>query len=411
MVGMLVLKSARDIECENKKLANKYSPLLVLFPEIKEGSTRKNNSNTDSPKKGLPPLDQDYHPRDIGLILDSARLPDDGVFKNLLRHLGIRRGGLKPRRDQLLDAMSKNEFNGNELKYIHLIDEKGPKDVEKFWRFYAGIKDKDTKYPRKAYARVVRGSGRFENYISIQYWLAFFFNDFDNVHEMDWEMVSIILKNVGPEEQLKENSNNIPWAPLACAYNAHWGSFRKPWKYVEKVIDEHSEKSINIGCHPVAYIANGSHASYFSDYPSSRNVAVDFMPALKSVIRKAKEGLGIGVVDYVPSFEDKHTVKLLPEVEVIPDPDENGKWSGEWRWLNFTGHWGSTPKRSFIDRIWLLGTIVTFLKKEPTQEDGPVGPNVGHGSCWDKPFDRVNFDCQNDVGNEDWLETISGTTY
>ena len=380
--------SASSLHAENELLAQKYRPLLVLFPEIEPGSKRKEHHHSGHSLGSVPPLDQDYHPRDIRLILDNARLPVTGVFK-YLRYLGIRER--KTSREQLLCSMSENN-----IQYIDLIDEHGPKDVDKFWRVYASIPNKDNNpdYHRKTYARVIRGSGRFENYISIQYWLAYFFNDFANVHEMDWEMVSVILKVVGSIEK-----------PIACVYNAHIASFRKPWSNVEKVDD--SKNKNPLGSHPVAYIANGSHASYFSDYPSSFNVAEEHLkPVLQKLIKMTNISAGLGFTDYVPGFEDKHTVKCFPDVEVIPEPDENGYWPDEyWRWLNFEGNWGSSPelslKQRFIIKIPIFGKLVNLLKR-PIQEAGPTGPNVGHGSCWNKPFEWVNVECLDAEDVTDW---------
>lgn len=171
-----------ELDIENEKLAKKYRPLLVLYPEIEDGSRRKDHYHPAGERLGRPPLDQDYHPRDIRLILDHVWLRD-------------RKG--KPSREDVMDVMSKNK-----VKYIDLIDGKGPKHVNKFWKVYASISNKDhildeenePLYGRKVYARVIRGTRWFENYISIQYWMAFFFDDWANVHEMDWEMGSVILK-------------------------------------------------------------------------------------------------------------------------------------------------------------------------------------------------------------------------
>ena len=387
--------SATDLAADNDRLAKKYCPFLVLFPEIEDGSERKDHHHPGHSLGSAPPLDQDYYPRDIRLILDNARLPATGAFK-YLRYLGIRRK--KPSRERLLDAMSKNK-----IKHIHLIDEQGPKDVDNFWRAYAGIRNKDDnpEYRRKAYARVIRGSGRFGNYISIQYWLAYFFNDFANVHEMDWEMVSVTLKIVGSAE-----------TPIACAYNAHIGSFRKLWEDVHKVDDVGNRNPL--GLHPVAYIANGSHASYFSDYPSSFNVAEEYLkPVLKTVIRITNVGAGLGFTDYVPGFEDEQTARCFPDVEVVPEPDKDGKWSGDWRWLNFEGKWGSPKelslKQRLIAKIPLVSTLVNLFER-PIQDGGPLGPNAGHGLCWDKPFDWVNVECFDAEESRDWLGKVKGTS-
>ena len=367
-----------DENLENKRLAMKYRPLLVLYPEIADGSRRKDHHRRGHGLGSPPPLDQDYHPRDIRFVLDHACLP--GSKEN------------SPR-EQVLDAMSENKVN-----YIDLIDKRGPKEVDKFWRAYAEAKKKDSNpgYQRKAYAWVVKGSGRFKDYISIQYWLAYFFDDWANVHEMDWEMVSIILKKTDSTEE-----------PVACVFNAHDGAFRKSWEDVHKVDDGGNKDSD--GLHPVAYIANGSHASYFSDYPSSFNVAEKYLrPMLKTVIRMVNIGIGADFTDYVPSFKDG--VKCFPDVEVIPGPDKNGKWSGDWRWLNFKGKWGSPAELSLKERlipdIPLLRTFIKVFER-PIREAGPPGPNARAGSCWARPFDWVNLECLDAEESRDWLRKIS----
>ncbi|NVL91232.1 MAG: hypothetical protein HWN69_09645, partial [Desulfobacterales bacterium] len=339
-----------DIERDKRRLALKYRPLLVLFPEIPDDSERETYHRSGHSIGSVPPLEYDYHPRDIYLVLDHARIPPRGLYK-CLRHIGIR--GRRLPTEKLLKEMEKNEID-----HIDLIDEKGPKDVAKFWRFYSKIKDKDDNYPRKAYARVIRGEKRFKDYISIQYWMAYFFDDWANVHEMDWEMVSVILKKQGDGEE-----------PVGCIYNAHLGSFRKRWEDIEKADDD---KNLNSqGLHPVAYIANGSHAAYFCDYPPSFNVIEKYVkPMLKAMIRLVSVAGGSPVayfIDYVPSFHDKNNVKILPEVDIIPEPctdeecpdkpKEHGKakiqehWHDEWRWLNFTGKWGSPVELTPIQLI------------------------------------------------------------
>lgn len=364
---------------ENKRLAIKYRPLLVLYPEIKDGSRRKDYHHRGHRLGSPPPLDQDYHPRDICLILDHARLP------------GVKE---KPTREQILEAMSENK-----VEYIDLIDSHGPKDVDKFWRVYAEVKKKDNnpEYQRKAYARVVKGSGRFTDYISIQYWLPYFFDDWANVHEMDWEMVSIILRKLDSTEE-----------PVACVYNAHIGSFRKPWEDVHKV-DDAGNKNPH-GLHPVAYIANGSHASYFSDYPPDFNVAEKYLRhMLAMVVRIAN--IGKDFTDYVPRFEEG--VRCFPDIEIIPHPDNNGKWSGGWRWLNFQGKWGSPVELSLKERlipcIPLLRTLLKVLQR-PIREAGPTGPNARIGLCWDRPFDWVNLECSDATKTRNWIGEIGGAS-
>lgn len=395
-------------------LVMKYRPLLVLFPEIPEGSQRKEHHHKGYSIGSVPPLDHDYHPRDIRLVLDSARIPPRGIYK-ILRYIGVR--GKRLPTEKLIDEMAENKID-----HIDLIDEKGPKDVDKFWRFYvktAKAKDKDgsDKYPRKAYARVIKGSSKFKDYISIQYWMAYFFDDWANVHEMDWEMVSVILKKQGDGEE-----------PVGCIYNAHLGSFRKRWKDVKK-----ADKDMNVdnkGFHPVAYIANGSHAAYFEDYPQSFNVIEKYVkPMLKAMVRLVSVAGGSPVayfIDYVPSTDNEKNIKILPEVDVIPEPctdkecpdkpKEHGKakiqehWHDEWRWLNFTGKWGSpvelTPTQLFCRKIPIINWVLRIkgFFDRPIREGGPPGPNARVGACWREPFEWANTECIKPEEHENWIE-------
>ena len=364
----------------NKALADKYRPLLVLFPEIKENSVRKehhhdvgNKPGPAGPEPGRPPLDMDYHPRDIRLVLDNTWLPVRGWDKMTAPE----------KRERLLAGMA-----GNEALHIDLVDRRGPQQVDNFWSVYAGIKDKDTNYPRKAYTRIIRGNGLFKDYISIQYWLAYFFDDWANVHEMDWEMVSVILKKTATIEE-----------PVACVFCSHIGAFRKPWKDVDKAIDA-SVKNEK-GLHPVVYVANGSHASYFSDYPSHINVSEPYLnPGLRTLIRAL--GVGRPFTDYVLSFEQGD--KRFPEVEVIPEDER--EWTEGWRWLKFNGNWGSPAELSIfhrlIARIPLAGHLPKLFQR-PIKEAGPKGPNT-RGTCWHNPFDWGNLECLDAPENRNWFE-------
>jgi hypothetical protein len=360
---------------ENQRLADKYRPLLVLYPEIEDGSQRNEHHHPDY-GPGKPPLDQDYHPRDIRLVLDQAHLPG-------------KKGYLS--RDDVLDSMSENRVD-----HIDLIDRGGPKEVDKYWRVYAGITDKDSnpEYRRKAYARVIKGSGRFKDYISIQYWMAYFFDDWANVHEMDWEMVSVILKKTDTTEE-----------PVACVFNAHRGAFRQPWKDVHKADDAGNMNPE--GPHPVAYIANGSHASYFSDYPSYFSVAAPYLdPVIRRLVRIAK--IGKPFTEYVPCFAEG--AKHFPDIEVIPQPDESGRWAGDWRWLNFKGNWGSPLQLSLSEKIVsyipVIGILARFFQR-PMRIAGPPGPNT-KGTCWEEPFDWANLECYEAPKTSNWIGKSSG---
>jgi len=342
-------------EKEKIAIADRYKPLLVLYPEIESNSERKDHYHSGH-GPGRPPLDQDYHPRGIEFALECAFARIPGRPKRP-----------EPRRPEILDAMSSNDVDR-----IHILKGAGPGDVAKFWRAYAAIsqQERDERYPRKAYARIVLGSGRYAGYLVVQYWLAYFFDDWANVHEMDWEMVSVVLKRA-----------NEKVTPVGCAYGTHMGGFRLPWPEVEKVDD--GKNPSEDGTHPVAYVANGSHASYFYYSPKHEAIAALLGRSLSRRVIRMIPWLRHTFSDYVPSFAEGE--KHFPEVEAIPDPDPNGQWHGDWRWLNFKGKWGSKGK------LWLKPGQLFSL---PWEEDGPTGPNQ-KGLCWEYPFAWIDEQCFN----------------
>jgi hypothetical protein len=355
-------------------LAEKYRPLLVLYPEIEDGSERRDHYHPIGERPGKRPLDEDYHPRDIRFVLDN-------VWSRA-------KNGMAPR-EEVLDAMSENRID-----HIDLINTGGPKDVDKFWRVYAIARDKDNnpEYRRRAYARVVRGDRWFQDFLSIQYWMAYFFDDWANVHEMDWEAVTVILKRTESIEQ-----------PVACVFNSHIGAFRKPWKDVDRADDAGNRNPA--GSHPVAYIANGSHAAYFSDYPPHFSVAEPYLRnALRTALRVS--GVAMDFWDYVPRFEEAS--RCFPEVAVIPEPDGSGRWSGDWRWLNFQGHWGSPVEMSLreriIARIPLVSRLARYFSK-PLREAGPRGPNT-RGLCWEDPLLWADLQCLDAPDTSPWISQL-----
>jgi hypothetical protein len=95
---------------------------------------------------------------------------------------------------------------------------------------------------------VVYGAAfRAKNRIDLQYWLWYPYNDYSptvpagdlwQVHEGDWEAVSVIL-------DLRGN-------PLVAGYSQHRAGKRREWAKVSKR-----------GARPLVYVALGSHANYF----------------------------------------------------------------------------------------------------------------------------------------------------
>jgi hypothetical protein len=89
----------------------------------------------------------------------------------------------------------------------------------------------------------------------LRYWIFYEFDDWHSLrnrlwqaHEGDWESISIGLGSDG--------------TPEFAAYSQHCSGTVRPWSGVQKR-----------GTHPVAYVALGSHANYFTNQPSSTRFA------------------------------------------------------------------------------------------------------------------------------------------
>ena len=159
--------------------------------------------------------------------------------------------------------------------------------------------------PVAVYAHVVRDED--PDYLTIQYWMLYFYNDWFNKHEGDWEMVQVALTAEGEPE----------WVVLS----QHHGGTRRAW----------ANAPIEDGTHPVAYVALGSHANYFvgnETYPNGKDVG---SARIEIMDRTGAAGRVIpGVI-------------LLPDrVGLSADPDG---WPGA-EWLSYRGRWGEVGVQS-----------------------------------------------------------------
>ncbi|MGC1121680.1 MAG: CARDB domain-containing protein, partial [Candidatus Methanofastidiosia archaeon] len=163
------------------------------------------------------------------------------------------------------------------------------------------------------YSRVACYRDQGELFFVVQYWFSYIFNDHANNHEGEWEMVEVILDYASKK-------------PLGAAYSRHdWGEYLS-WDEIEKK-----------ETHPVVYVAEGSHAAYFTEGLFKYHATLD---------RTSNDG--------------KHGI---PQVDLLEDDD---------LWLHFAGNWGY---RIRSPRDWVL----CFL-----WNSGPHGPKY-QGDKWDNP--------------------------
>ena len=174
------------------------------------------------------------------------------------------------------------------------------------------------------YAHVVQQPDE-PGYLAVQYWLYWYYNDWNNTHESDWEFIQLLFEASTVEEALASE-------PIEVGYAQHEGGERADWD---------SDKLEREGARPVVYSSAGSHASYFDS----------------SVFlgRSGSEGFGCDTT-VGPSVRADPDVVLLPTT--VDDADD------EFAWLTFTGRWGERQRGAF---------------------NGPTGPNTK--PQWDAPVD------------------------
>jgi hypothetical protein len=174
------------------------------------------------------------------------------------------------------------------------------------------------------YAHVAQEQGK-PGKLALQYWSFYVFNDFNNTHEGDWEMIQLVFDAGDAAEALGED-------PVEVGYSAHEGAEGAAWG------DEKLE--VVEGTHPVAYPAAGSHANKFT----------------AALYLGSSADAGVGCDDTRGPHRE-----LRPAVVTIPsDPGAAGQ---AYPWITFEGRWGELQKAFF---------------------NGPTGPNMK--TQWTEPI-------------------------
>ena len=257
------------------ELAQAYAPLLYFHPN--EG----------------------YRPQPIEVMLDRARLRQTIAGVEATIKDTITAGDLADAPpDSYIDLWYGQDYTSGYLNYT----------AHSSYYELNGLRDN---YPITTYARIYRApDGR----VAIQFWLFYYYNDWYNKHEGDWEMIQVDLDAAGQ--------------PAQAVYAQHHGGTKRPWDAVDKVD----------GTHPRAYVAQGSHATYFAGdtiYPQGADIG----------------NRRIEVYDRTGSVGP-----VKPAIQLIAQE--------ETPWLRFAGNWGERA----------IGDL-----------SGPTGP-PSKGTQWSDPF-------------------------
>lgn len=164
------------------------------------------------------------------------------------------------------------------------------------------------------YTRVVIDEGKRKLYL--QYWFWYLFNDWNNLHESDWEMIQLVFNATTPEEALT-------YGPDEVGFAQHEGGELVRWS------DDQLQREET---HLLVYPGAGSHATY---------------PSSDLFISWGERGSGFGCDNTTgPS------VRTPLQAVVVPDPVDPTSSSA---WALFQGRWGQRGEPLF---------------------NGPLGPNL-----------------------------------
>jgi hypothetical protein len=180
--------------------------------------------------------------------------------------------------------------------------------------------------PAVTYAHIAREAGHPG--FALQYWFFYYFNQFNDLHEGDWEGMQLAFAASTPAEALSTS-------PYEIVLFQHGGGEHAAWD--DRKVKRH-------GTHPIVYSAAGSHATFYGS-------------AL--YLGNGGNGAGVGC--------DNTTAPLMtirPQAILLPDaPVDHGPFA----WLSYTGRWGQL---------------------EAGFNNGPTGPNTK--TVWHEPFTWMN---------------------
>ena len=175
------------------------------------------------------------------------------------------------------------------------------------------------------YAHVVGDAG-FPGRLALQYWFFYPFNDFNNTHEGDWEMIQLVFEADDAAEALGR-------PPVEVGYSSHEGAERAAW----------GDEKLDVvdATHPVVYPAAGSHANKFTE----------------ALYLGSSAEAGVGCDDTRGPHDE-----LTPAVHTIPS--DTPAASSAFPWIAFEGRWGELQKAFY---------------------NGPTGPNLK--TQWTTPIE------------------------
>ena len=153
--------------------------------------------------------------------------------------------------------------------------------------------------------------------LALQYWLFYTYNEFNNLHEGDWEMIQLNFDAGDARAALSQEPALVGYSAHEGAENAEWGDDKL------ELVD---------GTHPVVYPGAGSHANKYTE----------------ALYIGSSAEAGVGCDD----TRSPH-IELMPRVKTIPSDADAAV--AAFPWIDFEGRWGEL---------------------QPAFFNGPTGPNL-----------------------------------
>jgi hypothetical protein len=170
--------------------------------------------------------------------------------------------------------------------------------------------------PPAVYAHVTTDPD-YPGQLALQYWMFYVYNDWNNLHEGDWEMIQLNFDADDPAQALNQT-------PTLVGYSQHEGGEKASW-------DDPKLQKVD-GTHPVVYPADGSHANFFDS----------------ELYLGASGEQGVGC-------DDTRNAGLVMSPAVRTIPGDQATADSEFPWIGFQGRWG---------------------EQQPAFFNGPTGPNL-----------------------------------
>jgi hypothetical protein len=288
------IRAVTPSEAAAIRLAHRYAPITMLREEVD------------------PPCEksaEQYQPSSVDTMLGNPTV--------ILTHENLTTGKL----EEVEKAPTAANIAGLPDGYYLDLEGKVLGDTCVYARAFAKLVAEE-KAPIVAYAHIAREPNH-PGFV-LQYWFFWYFNQFNDLHEGDWEGMQLSFDAETTTAALREEPDEVIVFQHAGGERANWTD--------PKVRKE--------GTHPIVYPAAGSHATFYDS-------AV--------YIQNGQRGSGVGCDNTTEPLRE-----LRPRPVLLP---ETASQQGPFKWLSYKGRWG---------------------EKEKGFNNGPTGPTTK--AVWREPF-------------------------